>query len=158
MSFDPDNDKAFQAALEQLWARLAKITAFSFSASNGPGSKTNWRGHGRGDVEATANDNSIVFAEQAAFTDGDGHKIQLQNRYRWTRCADSIRLEHLRREEPVLLFSLAPVTEHGFREVAAHHCGDDVYTAELLLHQDQLELIWQIHGPRKNERLHYHYW
>ncbi|WP_288131496.1 DUF6314 family protein [Microbulbifer sp.] len=158
MSVDSSNDKAFQAALARLWARLGKITAFSFSASNGPGSKTNWRGHGRGEVAVTSDEGNLIFSEQAEYTDGDGHKIRLQNCYRWSRDDTAIRLEHLRREEPVLLFSLAPVTEHGFREVAAHHCGDDIYTAELLLHKDQLELIWQIHGPRKNERLHYHYW
>ena len=158
MSFDSDNDKAFAQALEQLWARLQKITAFSFTASNGPGSKTNWRGHGRGDVVATLDGRQVTFDEQAEYTDGDGHKIQLQNRYRWTLDDDSIQLAHLRRAEPVFLFALAPVTEHGFRERKVHHCGDDIYTAELLMHPDQLELIWHIEGPRKNERLHYHYW
>jgi len=134
------------------------VRAFSFNASNGPGSQTNWRGHGRGEVSVEFFGAHILFAEQALFTDADGHKIELQNRYRWTRCVDHIRLEHLRREEPVLLFGLAPVTEHGFRHVQPHLCGKDTYTAELILHSDEIELIWHIHGPRKNERLHYHYW
>ncbi|HEY8569656.1 DUF6314 family protein [Microbulbifer sp.] len=146
------------AALAQLCERLKKVRAFSFNASNGPGSKTNWRGHGRGEVSVTSFGAHIVFDELAEFTDADGHKVSLQNRYRWTRCLDSVRLEHLRRETPVLLFNLVPVTEHGFRHQAPHLCGDDTYTAELLLHSDKIELIWQIHGPRKNERLHYHYW
>ncbi|WGL18531.1 DUF6314 family protein [Microbulbifer bruguierae] len=146
------------AALAQLCERLKKIRAFSFNASNGPGSKTNWRGHGRGEVSVTRFGAHIVFDEQAKFTDADGHVVALQNRYRWTRCLDSVRLEHLRREAPVLLFNLVPVTVHGFRHQSPHLCGEDIYTAELLLHDDEIELIWHISGPRKNERLHYHYW
>ncbi|WP_153039108.1 DUF6314 family protein [Microbulbifer sp. Q7] len=145
-------------ALAQLVARLQKVRAFSFTASNGPGSKTNWRGHGRGDVTVTSCGAHTLFAERAEFTDADGHKIDLQNTYRWTRCPAVVRLEHLRRAQPVLLFNLAPMTEHGFRHQAPHLCGEDTYTADLILHADEIELIWQIHGPRKNERLHYHYW
>ncbi|QIL91208.1 hypothetical protein GNX18_16550 [Microbulbifer sp. SH-1] len=146
------------AALAQLCERLKKVRAFSFNASNGPGSQTNWRGHGRGEVEVTSFGAHILFAERAKFTDADGHKIDLQNTYRWTRCVDFVRLEHLRREEPVMLFNLVPVTEHGFRHQSPHLCGEDTYTADLILHPDEIELIWQIDGPRKNERLHYHYW
>lgn len=145
-------------ALTQLIDRLKKVRAFSFSASNGPGSQTNWRGHGTGEVETTFAGAHILFAERAQFTDADGHKIALENCYRWTRCFDFVRLEHLRREEPVMLFNLVSVTDHGFRHQTPHLCGADTYTAELLLHSDEIELIWQIHGPRKNERLHYHYW
>ncbi|MFC6633276.1 DUF6314 family protein [Microbulbifer taiwanensis] len=145
-------------AIAQLWARLVKVTEFSFTASNGPGSATDWRGHARGSVGVVAGERQLVFAEAAHFTHSDGREVELQNRYRWTLLAESVRLEHLRRDEPVLLFELQPVTEHGFRQAAAHVCGRDKYTAELLLHKNELELIWQIHGPRKNERLHYHYW
>lgn len=145
-------------AIAQLWLRLARVTEFSFNASNGPGSATDWRGHGRGSVEVQANEEQLQFHEAAHFTHSDGRRVELQNRYRWTLLPESVRLEHLRRDEPVLLFELQSVTEHGFRQVAAHICGRDKYTAELLLHNGEIELIWQIHGPRKNERLHYHYW
>ncbi|WP_323846644.1 DUF6314 family protein [Microbulbifer magnicolonia] len=145
-------------ALAQLWQRLGKVTEFSFTASNGPGSATDWRGHARGSVTLEAEDSQLIFAESAHFTHSDGREVDMQNHYRWTLLQDSVRLEHLRREEPVLLFELQPVTAHGFRQVAPHICGKDKYTAELLLHGNEIELIWQIHGPRKNERLHYHYW
>ncbi|SEA09868.1 DUF6314 family protein [Microbulbifer marinus] len=145
-------------ALTQLWCRLARVTAFSFTASNGPGSTTDWRGHARGTVELADNGQQLLFLESAHFTHSDGREMDMRNRYRWTLLPDSVRLEHLRRAEPVLLFELQPVTAHGFRQVAPHLCGADEYTAELLLHANEIELIWQIHGPRKNERLHYHYW
>ncbi|WP_193162165.1 DUF6314 family protein [Microbulbifer hainanensis] len=148
-------------ALEELWRRLGKVSEFSFTASNGPGSRTNWRGHGRGTLQLQqpeGRERQLLFDERAHFTDSEGHTFDLQNRYRWTLLAETLRLEHLRREEPVLLFELQPVTDHGFREVRPHLCGADTYTAELLLRKNEIELIWQIHGPRKNERLHYHYW
>ncbi|UHQ56946.1 MULTISPECIES: DUF6314 family protein [Microbulbifer] len=145
-------------AIDSLWERLAKISEFSFTASNGPGSATDWRGHARGSVAAERDDSRILFRERARFTSSDGRELDMQNCYRWTRLPGSLRLEHLRRSEPVLLFELQPVTEHGFREVQPHLCGADTYTAQLLLRKGQLELIWQIHGPHKNEQLHYHYW
>ncbi|GAA5525175.1 hypothetical protein Maes01_01740 [Microbulbifer aestuariivivens] len=160
------------AAIEDLWQRLAKVAEFSFTASNGPGSATDWRGHARGTVaverEGSRADEAgapqgdrlprLLFREQAKFTSSDGRELEMQNCYRWTRLPGSLRLEHLRRDEPVLLFELQPVTRHGFRSAEAHLCGADTYTAELLMRGSELELIWQIHGPRKNERLHYHYW
>ncbi|WP_346837751.1 DUF6314 family protein [Microbulbifer sp. SAOS-129_SWC] len=145
-------------ALDDLWLRLAKVSEFSFTASNGPGSKTNWRGHARGSIVVVPGELQIIFRERAEFTDSEGRTVQLQNSYRWTRFAHSVQLEHLRRAEPVVLFELQPVTDHGFRSAAPHLCGDDTYSAELLLRGGEIELIWQIHGPRKNERLHYHYW
>lgn len=145
-------------AIIPLWERLATVSEFSFNASNGPGSATDWRGHGRGRIEVERGEWQLLFRECALFTSSDGHKIEMQNAYRWTLLPESLRLEHLRRGEPLLLFELQPVTEHGFRSVQPHLCGDDTYSAELLLGKSELELIWQIHGPRKNERLHYHYW
>lgn len=141
-----------------LWDRLAKVTEFSFTASNGLGSATDWRGHGRGTVLVERGEQQLLFRESASFTSSGGHEVALQNSYRWTRLPQSLQLEHLRREEPVLLFELEPVTEHGFRAVQPHLCGEDTYTAELLLRKSEMELIWQIHGPHKNELLHYHYW
>jgi hypothetical protein len=147
-----------QDAISRLWSRLARVNQFSFTASNGPGSQTDWRGHGKGAVEVEPGERHLLFHEQAQFTGGDGRKISMQNRYRWTRLENSLRLEHLRRRQPVLLFELQPVTASGFREVEAHLCAADTYSAELLLRKAEIELIWQIQGPRKNECLHYHYW
>lgn len=151
-------DKLGLVALAKLCARLAKVRSFSFNASNGPGSATNWRGHGRGDVAVENFGAHTVFNEQAKFTDVDGHKVALNNCYRWTRCVDFVRLEHVQDEQSMLLFNFVPLTAHGFRHQNAHQCGADTYTADLILHTDEIELIWQIHGPQKNERLHYHYW
>ncbi|WP_460803743.1 DUF6314 family protein [Microbulbifer agarilyticus] len=145
-------------ALAKLCARLSKVREFSFNASNGPGSTTNWRGHGRGEVAVSNYGAHSLFVEQAKFADVDGKKIALQNRYRWTRCVEFVRLEHLQDGSPSLLFDFTPVTPHGFRHQNEHRYGDDIYTADLILHPDEIELIWQIHGPQKNERLHYHYW
>ncbi|MEW5248354.1 DUF6314 family protein [Microbulbifer sp. 2201CG32-9] len=145
-------------ALACLWQCLGRVSEFSFTASNGPGSATDWHGHGRGQVVAETAASQLLFEESAHFTHSDGRRVKMQNRYRWTLLQDSLKLEHLRRAVPVLLFELAPVTAHGFRQVTPHHCGRDTYTAELLLHRPDIELIWQIQGPHKNERLHYHYW
>lgn len=151
-------DSGQNQALAQLWKRLAKVREFSFNASNGPGSATDWRGHGRGSIGVELDERRLLFRERAVFTSSDGHRVEMQNTYRWTLLPEAVRLEHLRRGEPVLLFELQPVTGHGFRSTQPHLCGDDTYSAELLVGKSELELIWQIHGPRKNERLHYHYW
>lgn len=144
--------------IEALWFRLAKITEFSFTASNGAGSGTDWHGHGRGQVEVSRCGELLLFDETAQFTRSDGQSLPMRNRYRWGRLEDRVRLEHQRREEPVLLFELEPVTAHGLRQVAPHLCGRDRYTADMLLHGSEIELIWTIAGPHKEERLHYHYW
>ncbi|AOS95929.1 hypothetical protein AUP74_00458 [Microbulbifer aggregans] len=144
--------------IEALWSRLAKVTEFSFTASNSAGSATDWHGHGRGKVAVSRCGDLLLFEEEAQFTRSDGRTLPMRNRYRWGRLEDRVRLEHQRREDPVLLFELAPVTVHGLRQVTPHLCGADTYTADLLFHGSEIELIWAISGPRKAERLHYHYW
>ncbi|WP_157520124.1 hypothetical protein [Microbulbifer agarilyticus] len=153
-------DNTGLVALAKLCARLSRVHEFSFNASSGLGSKTDWRNHGRGEVEVSSYGAHSLFTEQMKRADKDveGWDVALQHRYRWTRCVNFVRLEHLRDGWPCLLFDFTPATAHGFRHQNEHRYGEDIYTADLILHADEIELIWQIHGPQNNARLHYHYW
>lgn len=144
--------------LARLWERLAKVREFSFTASNGPGSRTDWHGHGRGKVAVALEGGQLLFAETARFTAHEGAALELQNCYRWTLLEERLRLEQLRRRQPVGLLELQSVTANGFRQIEEHRSAGNRCSAELLLHKSEIELIWQIRGPRRNECLHYHYW
>ena len=49
-----------EAAIQRLWARLPQVGAFSFTASNGEGSATDWNGRGEGRVQVIA---MVAFSE-----------------------------------------------------------------------------------------------
>ncbi len=79
--------------------------------------------------------------------------------YRWTRVGDLPRLEHHRfgADNPVNLFDLALTGEREWRSISPHLCGEDCYSAVLLVGDEEIVLRWSVEGPRKREAIEYHY-
>jgi hypothetical protein len=140
-----------------LWDALHRIKLLRFAAGNGPGSATNWRGHAEGTVETVTGSNTIDFLENVVFQSDEGSTLRLRNRYRWRREMDCIHLSHLRHGDPVHLATIVPFSDSAFAEEAPHLCGADCYRISLTLLPDGIDAIWRISGPKKNERILYHY-
>ena len=146
-----------EAAIQRLWARLPQVGAFSFTASNGEGSATDWNGRGEGVVAVTDHQGGWLFSEQGSYTTPHGRVLTMHNRFWWQRSEQGIRLSHLRYEAPVELFELLPQGDGRWLTAEPHLCGADHYRAELTEIDGGFLLSWQITGPRKNERLSYRY-
>ena len=96
------------AAIQRLWARLPQVGAFSFTASNGEGSATDWSGRGEGRVQVTEHQGGWLFSELGRYITPHGRELAMHNRFWWQRSERGIRLSHLRYEAPVELFELLP--------------------------------------------------
>ncbi|MGY3916037.1 DUF6314 family protein [Aeromonas australiensis] len=146
-----------EAAIQRLWARLPQVGAFSFTASNGEGSATDWNGRGEGRVQVTDHQGGWLFNEQGCYITPHGRELTMHNRFWWQQSERGVRLSHLRYEAPVELFELLPHGDGRWLTAESHLCGADHYSAELIEINDGFFLSWQISGPRKNERLSYRY-
>ncbi|AXV32439.1 hypothetical protein BFW41_00220 [Aeromonas hydrophila] len=146
-----------EALIQRLWRQLPQIGAFSFTASNGAGSATDWCGSGEGEVTVTDHHGGWLFAELGRYTTPHGRVLTMHNRFWWQRSEQGILLSHLRYEQPVVLFELLPQADGRWLTAEPHLCGQDHYSAELTPTGDGFLLGWQITGPRKNERLSYRY-
>jgi hypothetical protein len=58
----------------------------------------------------------------------------------------------------VFLLELVPDGRGGLMPFAQHLCGADVYQLFLRMDKNRIEASWIIDGPKKQERLGYHYW
>jgi hypothetical protein len=128
-----------------------------------------WKGEGEGTVTTTLSsssdsitDDKLYFHESGQFVlDANQYKLDTNNEFIWQRIdADRIRLFHSRfgRDNQVELFDLIPEpTTNQWVSEASHLCGDDLYSGSVAINNGQLEFIWQITGPRKDEHLHYIY-
>jgi hypothetical protein len=144
--------------LHHLWDRLAQVRSLSFVARSE--TTAGWSGKGSGSVELVEIAPGIItFSEQGTWRPAGGHDIRFTNVYRWTLADGLLRLEHLRQgiSNPVHLLDLAQVGEREWRPVSPHQCGDDCYSAVLVVHDDRLVLRWSVDGPRKRETVEYIY-
>jgi hypothetical protein len=128
-----------------------------------------WKGEGEGTVTTTLSnssdsitDDKLYFHESGSFVlDANQYKLDTNNEFIWQRIdSDRIRLFHSRfgRDNQVELFDLIPEpTTNQWVSEASHLCGDDLYSGSVAINNGQLEFIWQITGPRKDEHLHYIY-
>lgn len=158
MSFaTPQTD---DAPIIETWARLARLTTLTFTATPGPGSHTGWAGDGHGDVTPRLEHDALRLFESGAFTPrGARQALAFRNVYRWQRAPGRLSLWHERfgAEAPVWLFDLMAEGPDRLVTAAPHLCGADVYRARLSLVADGLGLDWHITGPRKDECLCYRY-
>lgn len=107
--------------LENAWSRITSVRAFTFNASSD--ASTGWNGTGTGtvDISRPAAD-VLVYAESGTWTPSGGKQLSFTNVFRWTRLADTIRLEHLRfgADNPVYLFDLAIRDDSRLASVKPH--------------------------------------
>ena len=105
-------------------------------------------------------DVAMTFTESGTWCAATDEKTRFRNVFRWSRGGKrNLRLEHLRFGEhrPVYLFDLALAAEQQWRSVSPHVCGEDRYTAEMLIGDDRITLRWSVTGPRKMELIEYTY-
>ncbi|OLO05433.1 hypothetical protein BTW07_04615 [Salinicola socius] len=141
---------------------LPKLSRFAFSARSGQASETGWNGQGEGTIEVAREGCSIKLFESGIFTlDGQNRGVPMRNVYRWDIHADRIALSHERRgvADAVSLFDLVidGSDDDTLVNVEAHQCAADAYSARLAVQPEGFDLEWRIIGPRKDERLLYHY-
>ena len=143
--------------LLELWADLSRVRSLQFVAQSG--SATGWKGRGRGSVVVEAfGDDVQTFTESGTWHTEAGRELRFHNVYRWTRTDPTLRLEHLRFgiDHPVYLFDLAQTGDGEWRSVSPHLCGEDRYSAVLLV-GNSLTLRWEVVGPTKQEVIEYDY-
>ncbi|OLO07169.1 hypothetical protein BTW08_14130 [Salinicola sp. MH3R3-1] len=139
---------------------LPKLSRFEFDARSGEASHVGWNGHGEGSLDITQEDNHVRFFESGTFTVAGGSRsVPMRNVYRWELFDDRVRLFHERRgvEAAVLLFDLIAESDDTLVNAEVHQCSADAYSARLVLTPEGLDLEWRIVGPRKDERILYHY-
>ena len=83
--------------------------------------------------------------------------MELKNRYRWTLLPDGVNLSHVRRQEPVDLVTLVPVSDVFLAPREPHLCGKDCYLLDVELKSSGFDALWRIRGPKKDERIRYCY-
>ena len=107
--------------LETVWARIAAVSELTFRAVSG--TSTGWAGAGVGtvDVSQPAAD-VLVYKEVGTWNPNGGKPLSFTNVYRWTKLAETLRLEHLRfgADNPVYLFDLAIVDDSRLESVEPH--------------------------------------
>lgn len=144
--------------IDRLWIALQQVRHLEFVAhSEG---ETGWNGRGIGSVIIESPTTEVlVFQESGTWHPVAGRVVSFRNAYRWTRCKDTLRLEHLRfgEKHPVYLFDLAPDTDTTWSSIQPHLCREDEYTALLQLQDSSVLLNWKIIGPTKKEEIIYRY-
>lgn len=144
--------------IQQLWAKLQSVAAFSYSSEPGPRSRTGWRGQGQGQVRVEhVSADELHFVEQGEFSLQGGQTIDMHNRFIWRRTGAGIELSHGRRGEPVFLFRLIATAEGEWQSAQDHLCINDLYSGTLTENARGFALSWQISGPKKDEHLFYQY-
>lgn len=139
----------------QLLDRLRLTGAVRFTArAEGP---VGWERRGVGSVVVEPDDAGVViFRESGTWRPAGGDDLRFRNAYRWAATGErAVSLEHLRLgdERPVFLFELAPETTSSWASVAPHPCGEDRYSARLLVEDEHITLRWTVIGPRKVEAI-----
>jgi len=145
--------------LSDLWDSLRKSKYFDVEIRSFEGSSSDWNGTGAGKFETfDLDDWTFEKFESCEFTDHRMGKLNFSSRYRWVLKENSIDVFHCRREHPVFLVSLENIAEGSFEEAESHLCGNDDYRLTVKSNDDGThQLVWNIKGPKKNDRLVYVY-
>lgn len=145
----------------ELFSRLVKINYFEFESSSGEKSQTGWNGNAKGSVTIKVEQDLIFFKEQGRFKlNCNERETKIENEYIWQEIdSNRIRLFHARfgYDNLVTLFDLIPKDKNSWYSEKQHVCVDDLYSAELYILNNTIELIWQISGPKKQEKIKYFY-
>lgn len=147
-------------SLKILWSMLGNVRSLRFSAQSYV--DKGWIRTGSGQIIVTApHENSLVFSETGYWHTQNAKQssVRFQNTLLWQRTESSLLVSHLRHgvDQPVFLFELTWEAEGIWRSNKPHECGQDIYSATLSLSASEIEMQWQIMGPKKNEVLIYQY-
>ncbi len=115
---------------------------------------------GAGTVEVHQNDNTIDLRGSGSWNDALKNSSQFSFAYKLSiHSEDELSIKHTRYGESnaVYLCKLIRISEHKFASTEPHNCNDDLYSVELLLNDNTLELNWEITGPKKDMVLEYNF-
>lgn len=145
-------------SLDEVLSRLRQARSLRFDARSE--AATGWNGTGNGTVAISEPAAGVVVFDETGIwqpADPDRPPTRFKNVFRWSAVGASLRLEHLRfgHAHPVQLFDMTGGT---WREIGAHLCREDRYTASLGIEDGRLVVAWSIVGPRKRESIRYVYW
>lgn len=144
-----------------LFSQLTKINYFEFESSSGEKSQTGWNGSAKGSVTIKIEQDLIYYKEQGRLKlNCTERETKIENEYIWQKIdSNRIRLFHARfgYDNLVKLFDLIPKSKGIWHSEKQHVCVDDLYSAELNILDNTIELIWKISGPKKQEKIRYLY-
>jgi len=146
--------KSVAQSLRAFWKRLEKVENMSIQTQSG--------GQGFGKVIVSREkENVLLFTEQGEWAHEEAQGIHFNKALRWTidYAAGMISLEHLHYgpNRPVFLFHMTPTGPKSLQSVDSHLCLSDCYFGRVTFNNNNIEFLWRILGPRKNEVLYHVY-
>lgn len=137
-------------SMDALLLRLARVTRFRTVARGDDGDTTI-----EGDAAVDAAATRIAILERGSLVTLAGSRLDTRNAIIWTRDGDAIGVSHDRfgPDRAVALVRLREVGPGECASEAPHLCGDDQYACKVRLHDDAIEIVWSIVGPRKRMTL-----
>lgn len=105
----------------------------------------------------TAYQDGWLFTEQGYYSTPHHQKIKTNNKLHFQNNGLDLKVSHFRYQKPVSLVELRNENNGDWLTIKPYLCGQDNYTAELMLTPNGFILNWHIIGPHKNERLNYQY-
>lgn len=145
-----------QEVLLSFWKKLSHVTSFTFHAKAESQNGFERRGEGTVTLEKRA-ETVLIFHEKGIWKELQGKETGFTSVLSWTLDNKNsvIFLSHLRRgqDNPVLLLELSPKSESLLVSRECHLCGQDTYVGQVFQSQHELQLSWQVLGPKKNEEI-----
>ena len=143
--------------ITEVWDVLRNVQALRFKSESYSG--IGWQGEGTGVVKVSEPaPDVLLFEESGKWRQSSGKEIRFSNVYRWSIVENRLRLEHLRfgADHPVFLFEMEPDAEGTWRDISAHPCREDSYSAALLVQNGLILLKWTV-SPKRKELIDYLY-
>lgn len=149
-----------EPVLERVWRTLGAVQRVLFTAESGAKSRMHWSGEGGGSVHVDARAHDTWLVEQGSFLPaGSTRQVSFKASWHWELNGQCLRLSHERygADAPIFLCDFVACDETHLICDQPHLCGEDSYRCTLTLTGQGLDADWSITGPRKDERLKYHY-
>jgi hypothetical protein len=154
-------DASVEPILARVWLTLGAVRRVLFTAESGANSRMHWNGEGVGSVCADARTHGIWLVERGSFlqTSGSTRRVPFKASWHWELGNERLSLSHERYGAGAAVFLCDFVACDETRLVCdqPHLCGADSYHCTLALTGRGFDASWRITGPRKDERLEYHY-
>ena len=136
----------------------------TFMSQSLTGSLMNWNGRAKATIDVqsvdTCSGKIIHLFEKGQFcSDCSDSSFPFSNTFKLVCQSDTIAFYHERfgAQNPVWLFDLVAISHNTLINKAVHQCVQDQYTVLITLNEKDIEMQWNIIGPRKNEKINYHY-
>ena len=151
-------------SITHLFRQFSSVSSMCFSAASRDHSEMGWNGQGQAAVYIetgqTPEGRLLRLTEKGHFSlNGQAQAIPFFNVIKLILFPEHISFSHERYgiDRPVWLFDIVASDQVDFYSQTPHLCGQDNYALKIRLEADAIVAHWSITGPKKNERLIYHY-